>query len=111
MELLTGKCKEDFEKWFYANEVHLDICELEFNYQKSTVLDVFQSLPLSMQYGVLVDFFDSVGISIEIQYMYNYYEALIFYNEWHHVEESINRIESRIEAIKKANQLYNEQHK
>ena len=49
---LTGKCKEDFEKWLYKN-LYKD-SDYTFEY----ILDLFYSYIQSMQYGVYVDFFD-----------------------------------------------------
>ena len=53
---LTGKCKEEFEKWVYTEDASLR---------------EFLSVPKSMQYGVLVDYFDSVGIQIGIEFFDN----------------------------------------
>jgi len=67
--MLKGKAKEDFEKWVYKNVKHyitkkpkfgVNTMEFEFNSE-------FYILPFSMQYGVLVDWFDSVGINISIE--------------------------------------------
>jgi hypothetical protein len=49
---LTGKCLEDFEVWF--NEIQ------KYN------IGWFYRLQPEYQYGVYVDYFDSVGIVIEI---------------------------------------------
>ena len=49
---LTGKCKKDFEKW------------LDFNPKLKPLITIFDRFTLSMQCGVLVDFFDSVHIYI-----------------------------------------------
>ena len=57
---LTGKCKEDFEEWMIVNNKEL----LKYSEERySEVIDMsqlFKYLTDSMQYGVLVDFFDSV---------------------------------------------------
>jgi len=51
---LTGKCEIDFKKWRIAKK-------------DSHLKDwFFEELMPSMQYGVYVDFFDSVGIRIVI---------------------------------------------
>ena len=55
---LTGKCKEEFEKWFVKD---IDIDEDEF-FNNDTMLYLFYTERESMQYGVYVDFFDSVEI-------------------------------------------------
>lgn len=64
---LTGKCKTDFDKW------RLEIHKKEWvDKPKSKEgfefygYSAFYELPLSCQFGVYVDFFDSVGIDIII---------------------------------------------
>lgn len=49
---LTGKCKEDFVGWFYS----LD--RLNDRYFNS--IEMFYRIPQSMQYGVMVDFSETV---------------------------------------------------
>lgn len=71
---LTGKSKEMFEEWykdkskydFSMNYIDLvsKIRPVAFN--PKWVMDAFDCSPNSMQYGVLVDFFDSVGIDLRI---------------------------------------------
>ncbi|MBE7646249.1 hypothetical protein [Tenacibaculum finnmarkense] len=56
---LTGKCKEDFIKWYHLKRHEEDYCFME----DVTYLELCH-FPLAMQYGVLVDFFDSVGYHI-----------------------------------------------
>lgn len=85
--MLTGKCKEDFEKY-----IRLDYELTKYGYR------TIKKLPLAMQYGVLVDFFDSVGIDINDEkdrWVVNYSGELC---------ES--RQEAREQAIKKANEIY-----
>lgn len=70
--MLKGKAKEDFEKWVgradkggigdFSNCV--EMCE---NYPTDNWNISFTDYPKSMQYGVLVDWFDSVGINISIE--------------------------------------------
>jgi hypothetical protein len=97
---LTGKCKEDFEKWYFDNDknVYID-------------LKSFYSLDESMQYGVYVDFFDSVGVHVEVKVKssfqkFNY--GIHDKNEWIVSSAFIKtRQEARTAAIEKANELYN----
>jgi len=112
---LTGKCKEDFEKWFIetdkGNPIKSWISEdLGLIYLQT----MFSVLPQSMQYGVYVDFFDSVGIIIDMRYikMFKQFERVvscvnrkidsILYNDLHNTRQ-----EAQIAAIKKANKIYN----
>jgi hypothetical protein len=87
---LTGKCKEDFEKWY--NEIQ------KYN------IGWFYRLQPEYQYGVLVDFFDSVGIDImDGRYGFQIKTKEILLNE----KTGDTRPKSRPAAIEKANELYN----
>ena len=81
---LTGKCKEDFEKWWVNDwEIHnKSVGEL--------TLTAWYKLPDSMKYGVFIDYFDSVGLSITIDPL-----------------GETTRPEARTSAIEKANEIYN----
>lgn len=106
--ILTGKCKEDFEKWLNIN-FH------EFSYRKfRDEYDAhFYKLPFSFQYSVYVDFFDSVGIRIYIDEVPNdgiYYTFnLSLYDgdflQWD--DYSQTRWKAREQAILKANKIHN----
>ena len=68
---LTGKCKEDFYKWL-SNDFDLEENPITINASYEGDIEVyisehFDNLSKSMQYGVYVDFFDSVGIRISIR--------------------------------------------
>lgn len=106
---LTVKCKEDFKKWMRP-----DIYS-EHRYSE-LITNTFDNLPQSMKYGVYVDFFESVGIYISIDPLYDMqgtnrlciYSLLLDYNYY---VQCRNRQESRIKAIEKANEIYNEKYK
>ena len=99
---LTGKCKEDFEKWFLKQ---WDVKKLEY----------FYFLTPSMQYGVLIDFFDSVGIRILIDmdfgnFVFNKFVLYIEYKKNCFCNYGMNfktRQEARTAAVKMANEIYN----
>lgn len=101
---LTGKCKEDFEKW-YLEDYTFGISHISF-------ID-FDAIPMkSMQYGVLVDYFDSVGLNIllTVEWDYGYIIAENRYEEIEEVKKWYDtRPEARTAAIEKANDLRNEQ--
>jgi hypothetical protein len=95
---LTGKCKEDFEKWYL----------IEFEKRSLPYSQGFCLSDNSIQYGVYVDFFDSVGIRLEC--IYDSYSS----NEWYVGINCVSqkgsfklRTDARTEAIKKANEIYN----
>jgi len=113
---LTGKAKKDFEKW-YRNYIG--------NHKGRNLLidgtynSFFKKLPQSMQYGIFVDFFDSVGMMIELQVhvdptmqggCFKKFKAVIlFKGRFVNVPNGYGkRYNARTEAIKKANELYNE---
>ena len=111
--MLTGKCKLDFEKWFLK-----DVDSTE-NYDQY-VLRSFLSKGLSMQYGVYVDFFDSVKIVIELQVRTTptmqggsftcIRPSILSVGKFYNVGASfVVRDRARTEAIKKANEIYNKQ--
>lgn len=90
---LTGKSLEDFNKWLCNN--HTPLWRV---FSEEWITD-------SMRYGVLVDWFDSVNISIgKIGRGYN-----CFYHEWRGVmQQSKTRTQARQKAIERANIIYNE---
>jgi len=110
--MLKCKCKEDFEKWLIGNPYDYDEPIL---YQE---MPDFYNLPKSFQYGVYVDFFDSLGIMIELQVhvipsmqgrCFEGIRPVILSNgKFYNVGASFKtRERARTEAIKKANEIYN----
>ena len=95
---LTGKCKEDFEKWY-------DISDIEGTPESVEWFDFYDS---SMQYGVYVDFFDSVDLSINITiYKEGKWYDVDINDEWVGNGHAKTRQEAREQAILKANEIYN----
>ena len=96
---LTGKCKEDFEKWVYIK------------YELNNILELrkFNDYPESMQYGVYVDFFDSVGIYMSINPIENdaYERMYQVYEDENHIISCETRQEARTAAIEKENEIHN----
>lgn len=104
--MLTGKCLTDFEKWLEKEHgqtlVPIIYTDITFKFTPS---DYFEDLPLSFQYGVMVDFFDGVGVYIQLVLDSNYYDVDIN-GQW--VEGGCEtRPEARTAAIDKACQIYN----
>lgn len=109
--MLTDKCKKDFEEWFepeptdkedpWARALH------------GNMIDEFNTLKLSMQFGVYVDFFENKGIEIDITPQYSYFEYLIAWTDINFVEgitKDKNRSEVRKKVIEEANKIYNDRH-
>lgn len=107
---LTGKCKEAFEKW---------LTNLKFTNENYDNLDAYSDLkfsqyPTSMQFGVYVDFFDSMEIHIEcggidfinLHYWFNIQERKTISGVTD--IEYKSRGKARSKAIEKANKIYNE---
>jgi len=93
--------KKDFKAWF--NENHPSYISLANHW--------FRSLPSSMQWGVYVDFFNSVGIYILVGNEFkdnNYYT--VWYEELKNIEGSYIKTlqEAREQALEKAIDLYNQ---
>ena len=111
--ILTGKCKVDFESFMFNwldENVAFD-CESS----KEEDLNHFYKFPQSMQYGVYLDFFNSLGIRIVIDMdfeneVYDKFALYIEYKENSFCSYGMNfktRQEARTAAIKKANEIYN----
>ena len=101
---LTDKAKVDFEKWFRANTSYWNISRTQ-----ADLIDWYNSFPDSCKYGVYVDWFDSRNLFIELCYTEDWgYE--VSHSE---TEDSIvdwgfdTRHEARTKAIRKANEIYN----
>tara|TARA_R110000772_G_scaffold201952_1_gene312294 strand:+ start:73 stop:426 length:354 start_codon:yes stop_codon:yes gene_type:complete len=109
---LTGKCKEDFEKWIKKQKLSVihDVGERQMNVVP--LGDMFVQLHESMQYGVYEDFFDSVNLFIEVIVVdVNDFSFQIFKKESAKVLSVGSvfniRSEARTAAIEKANEIYN----
>ena len=92
---MKAKAKEDFRKWYNEQTPYTPW---------NTPYDVFMGKHPSMKWGVLVDFYDSVGIPIEI---------IICLDGFHYnIDECFKpfktRPEARKQALIKAEQIYNE---
>jgi len=103
--MLTGKTEESFKKW--CNEDWDD--ELHGLNHPTLIGHIgyleWEKLPFSMQWGILLEFFDSVGIVIEMRNVGGF-KAFV-----NHMNYGMGKIESRLEAqiqaIKKANEIHN----
>lgn len=105
---LTGKAKEDFDNWWssitspaLSGEIH--------HFKVKTRFDVgVEDLTDSMKYGVYVDWFDSVGIIIEVIFPFSSWSYIVN-DDLDPLKEFDTRQEVRIKAIEKANEIYNNQ--
>lgn len=108
MELLTGKCKEKFEIYYIKFARKQDF--IGDRYYDDTLINQFYQLPLAMQYGVIEDFFDNINIIINIQKKEkgNKWWVLRF-SEKRYMKHLKTRDECRVNAIIKANEIYNQE--
>ena len=96
--MLTGKTKEEFELWYSG------AYGISSGRQKGfrPHYEVFINQKLAFQWGVYLEFFDSVGIHIICSRGYFTIGNVEVY------EEGFNsRSEAQIEAIKKADEIFN----
>jgi hypothetical protein len=103
---LTGKCKENFNIWFTErHEGDFEYLTVGANYHAVHL----ECLRPSMQYGVYVDFFDSVWIYMSINPIENdaYERMYQVYEDENHIISCETRPEARTAAIEKANEIYN----
>ena len=110
--ILNGKAKEDFEKWYFENH-----CSSNIKFEDLLphhIYDVFGWLykqSLTIQNALIIEFFDSIEIIIQIHNVCDDWWFRVKsktktiksekYNEYK------NRQQATIQAIEKANDLYN----
>lgn len=103
--ILTGKAKEDFIDYLWQSKFKKD------DYKEYE--DYIDNQKESHTYADIIEWFDSVGIYIEIQI----HQILRGVNMWRgkvnncvydDLEYKSNRQQATKEAIKKANQIYND---
>lgn len=109
-QLLTGKCKEDFEHYLSC----IDLCDdsdlIDYDYSNE---DIMNGVCLSMQWGVIQDFGDSKSINITL-YQLDYQDwcgyEIVEFGKPISMGGVWRRDKAREEAIKHFNKLYNEKH-
>ncbi len=110
---LTGKCKEDFDKWY--SDKYFPSIESLAGHRISLIdkgnisLNRFYTLQPEMQWGVYVDFFHNIEDKTELRMLGKVSKGWEkYYFEFRHnmhQYETIN--EARNAAIEKANEIYN----
>ena len=102
--MLKGQARKDFEKW--GNKEYYQTVR---HYHDIDFIQWFDSLPKSCQYGVYIDWFDSVGIYIEIQIDHFEVGATYFLiNNKYQSPIFFTRNDTRQKAIEQANKIYND---
>lgn len=109
---LTGKCKEDFEKWYNENNPYKFLSDLRGSFLGNIERKGFYSIDYNMQYGVYVDFFDTVKMQIYIKPTTDFKWSVYIDNFGKHILTDYlftnTRHQARQEAIIMANKIYNE---
>lgn len=101
--ILNGKAEEDFKKWFIETKDLYDSYENELRLMSDTGLN-----------ALIIEFFDSVGVYIDVRIEFNdsfVLKTFDSYAEDDYVGNFSNRQEATKQAIKKANDIYNEKFK
>lgn len=96
--ILTGKAKEEFLNFYGTGE----------NYFKTTLQEI-------EQHANIIEWFDSVGIIIEIEYSYllsdKFYCVVSHNRDYVGTSYTESRKKAITQAITKANEIYNEKWK
>tara|TARA_R110000744_G_scaffold374278_1_gene486948 strand:+ start:43 stop:378 length:336 start_codon:yes stop_codon:yes gene_type:complete len=109
---LTGKTLKDFWRWYLSLEQRKTYKTSSLRGGNNAAMIRFLAMSFAERYGVYVDFFDSVGVTINISPIY--YDGYCFKI---HIENTNgkwlednkeSRPEARTSVIKKANELRNE---
>ena len=107
--MLKGQAREDFEKWIEEPiQEHGRFGQL--------VTNIFDNIPFNMQYGILVDWFDSVGIDLNVKswiergvncWLYSVGESFRP-SSYINNDNQPTRTQARQKAIEQANKIYND---
>lgn len=108
-KLLNGKCKQDFEKWYF-NYLTDQNTHVSFESTEDVLNDFYTALP-SMQWGVYVDFFESKDILVSVFHAEHKGSVYFEYDVNDYCGDNDTRELTRLDAIKRANQLYNNENK
>lgn len=111
--MLTDKAKIDFEKWYFKKYCKSSKPFIKlYPHEYSEVYDWFyETLTFSFQYGVYIEWFDSVGITIEVsKYNEIRFQSGIFESDELYDHVFSTRKKAIKSAIQKANELYNTTH-
>ena len=108
---LTGKAKEEFEKWF-ANELERTEQKLTELGRVHVVDEFYTRITESMQWGVYQDWADSLGYDVVTQASIEQdkYWFTVWHQDEHFNEEYFTtRQQARNAAVEKLNELINDQ--
>ena len=106
--LLTNKAKEDFENYILNENLRHDSEVLISVYNQETLFIDYKDVKKTLLNALIIEWFDSVGIYITSDYLElnKGFFSEILDNNFAIVKPT--RQEALTEAIKKANEIYNE---
>ncbi len=128
--MLTEKCYDKFEEWYCQREDIIDVSI--YAGDRNIGIDnmmAFNALTFSMQFGVYVDFFDSVGLILQMDYGEERFDdsgKLFYESAINDIKNKVkrhgsgkwwasgclgSRCEAQTKAIERANELYNDTNK
>ena len=105
--ILTGKAKEDFENYVLNKELGHDSEVLISVYNQETLFINYNNVKETLLNALIIEWFDSVGIIITSDYFElnkGFYSEILESN-FEIIKPT--RQEALAEAIKKANEIYN----
>ena len=110
--ILTRKTKEDFENYVLNKNLGHDSEVLISVYNQESLFINYNNVKETLLNALIIEWFDSVGIYIEISFYDDCYWTYNIYSNKPVLEKEIanicnNRQEALAEAIKKANEIYN----
>ena len=110
--ILIGKAKEDFENYVLNKNLGHDSEVLISVYNQESLFINYNNVKETLLNALIIEWFDSVGIYIEISFYDDCYWTYNIYSNKPVLEKEIanicnNRQEALAEAIKKANEIYN----
>ena len=106
--ILKDEAKLDFERWLHSNDVLIK----DGIYDDTYLTDIFEDLPLNLQYSSIIEWFDSVGICIDRDCI-NMEMVITDFRDINEEQTIIDCDHEESfqgwweEALKKANQIYN----
>ena len=107
-KILTGKAKKDFENYVLNKELGHDSEVLINVYNQETLFIDYKDVKKTLLNALIIEWFDSVGIYITSDYFElnkGFYSEILDSN---FAIVKPTRQEALTEAIKKANEIYNE---
>ena len=105
--ILTGKAKEDFENYVLNKELGHDSEVLISVYNQESLFINYNNVKETLLNALIIEWFDSVGIIITSDYFElnkGFYSEILESN-FEIIKPT--RQEALVEAIKKANEIYN----